>query len=88
MPRYIKANTSKRKIIPAEDYEGLRKQFGSLLTLLHCKEEMLSHYMDKDYTLSEKRLQTLEENLESEREMNAILTEELENFKQCGCVRY
>ena len=49
---------------PAEDYKALRKQFGSLLTMLSANNEICSVYMKKDYALSEKRLKALEDSLE------------------------
>ena len=63
---------------PADNYKSLRKQFSALLTMLGTNKEICSHYMDKDYKLSEKRLDALEVSLESERAMNAQLTLEIE----------
>lgn len=63
---------------PCENYEGLLKQFRSTVTIIRSMEKARSYYMQKDYTLSQKRLDELEAALESEREMSAILTEELQ----------
>lgn len=66
---------------PADDYKTLRKQFGSLLTFASAGQDMLSVYMQKDYDLSEKRLKALEMSLESERDMNNELTNEIEQLR-------
>ncbi len=63
----------------AEDYDTLVKQFKSLLQLCNSQEACLSYYMKRDYSLSEKRLNELEQALEGEKQMNAQLTLELEN---------
>jgi hypothetical protein len=41
----------------------------------------LLEYSKKDYSVSESRLKELESQLESEKEMNAILTNEINNIK-------
>ena len=64
------------KAQPHETYDGLKKQFMALKNMLNSMGEQLSFYSKKDYSLSEKRLAALEESLESERAMNAKLTEE------------
>lgn len=68
----IKAN-------PADNYDDLKKQFCALKTVVNCKSKELSFYKDKDYKLSEDRLRELEASIESEREMNAQLTKELDD---------
>ena len=67
---------------PAEDYNLLKKQFNSLKMLCNSMENQLSYYRNKDYQLSEFKLQQLEEKLESEKQMNAVLTEELEKCNE------
>ena len=67
------------KASPAENYDDLKKQFYALKTIVNCKSKELSFYKDKDYKLSEDRLRELEASLESEREMNAQLTKELDD---------
>lgn len=66
------------KFVPDNSYEGLKRQAFAMSNLVDSLEKQLSHYRSKDYELSERRLAKLEENLESEREMNAKLTEEIE----------
>jgi uncharacterized protein with von Willebrand factor type A (vWA) domain len=66
--------SEEKRYTPAEDYDGLLRQFSSMNTLLICQGKELSYYSKKDYTLSEKRLKELEENLESEKQMNHELT--------------
>ena len=65
---------------PAEDYKGLLIQARALHTLVNCYEKRIALYSEKDYTFSEERIKTLEEQLESEKEMNAILTKELSKY--------
>jgi hypothetical protein len=65
------------KAQPAEDYEGLKRQFSALKTLLNSQGQRLSYYIKKDYTTSEQRIAILQASLESEKAMNAQLTEEL-----------
>lgn len=65
---------------PSDDYTLLRKQFGSLKTMLNCVHQQLSFYQKKDYSLNESRLNSLEKSIESEREMNATLTDENQNL--------
>lgn len=67
---------------PHETYEGLKRQACSLVTLVSCLENELSFYRQKDYELSEKRLEALEKALESEKSMNNILTRELDEIRQ------
>lgn len=67
---------------PAADYEGLRKQFSAMKNLVHSLQAVQSHYMQKDYNLSESRLAALQEALESERAMNAKLTDELQALSE------
>jgi hypothetical protein len=66
------------KTQPHEDYECLKKQFQALKSLLNSQGQMLSYYRKKDYETGEAHLKNLSENLESERNMNAELTSELD----------
>ena len=70
---------------PDPTYEGLLIQARALNRIVECVEAQLKHYRDKDYSLQEKRLDALERSLESEREMNAILTRELEEATSPSC---
>lgn len=70
---------SVKNITPADDYKGLLKQFNALKTLLACKEKEVEVYYKTIQRFSIERVIQLEAELESEREMNAILTKELEN---------
>jgi hypothetical protein len=62
---------------PHETYDGLKCQFRALKTMLNSMGQQLTHYQKKSYETGEKHLAALKESLESEREMNAKLTEEL-----------
>jgi len=64
---------------PVKDYNGLLKQANALLMLVNSYEAQLAYYRALDYTTSLKRLDELNANLESERAMNAQLTNELES---------
>jgi len=63
---------------PHESYEGLRKQFFALKAMLMCKEVEINHYREHLSRFKVERIIELEAELESEKEMNAILTKELE----------
>ena len=66
---------------PAEDYEGLKRQFFALKMLAVSQQSQLSVLYKKDYSLAESKLKSLQESLDSEREMNRQLTIELENTR-------
>lgn len=69
------------KAEPAQDYPNLLRQFGAMKTLINCMSNELSYYHKKDYHLSDGRVSDLQKQLESEKDMNAQLTEELENAR-------
>jgi hypothetical protein len=63
----------------ASDYEGLLLQFNALRTILSCKKKEIEVYQKRIQEFRLERLIELEAELESEKEMNSILTQELEN---------
>jgi len=63
---------------PSDTYEGLKTQFFALKRLLQSKEVEVEHYRKRINEFKPERIIELEAQLASEREMNAILTEELE----------
>jgi len=63
---------------PHESYEGLKTQFFALKTLLQSKEVEVEVYRKRIQEFRVERIIELEAELESQKEMNAILTEELE----------
>lgn len=65
----------------SSDYETLLKQASALYRICECQEEQIEYYQGKDYRLSEENMAHLQSALESEKEMNRILTEELEGKK-------
>ena len=65
------------KAQPAQDYDDLKRQFCSLKSALNSMGEQLSFYSKKSYETGEKHLAELQASLDSERAMNAQLTEEL-----------
>lgn len=69
-----------REYTPADTYDTLLLQYKAMVRLLHIQEGIVSFYQKKDYNSSEHRLKYLEEQLESERAMNARLTEEIEQL--------
>ena len=62
---------------PSDSYENLKTQFSALKRLLHCKEVEVDLYRKKLKEFRFERIIELEAQLESEKEMNAILTKEL-----------
>jgi hypothetical protein len=71
-----------KNIQPAESYEDLKIQFFNLKTLLQCNDVELEHYRKKMKEFDFRRIIQLESELASEREMNAILTDELEKLQK------
>lgn len=63
----------------SESYDGLKKQFFALKTLLQCKEAEVAVYRKRISEFQMERVIQLEAELESQKEMNAILTAELES---------
>jgi hypothetical protein len=70
------------KIDLAKDYDGLRIQFNALKTIAISQQAQLEHYQKRLQEFSIERIIQLEAELESEKEMNAILTKELELKQQ------
>lgn len=66
------------KIELARDYDGLRIQFNALKTIAISQQAQIKHYQKRVQEFSVERIVQLEAELESEKEMNAILTKELE----------
>ena len=64
---------------PEESYEGLKTQFFALKSLLRSKEAEVEVYRKRIKEFSIERIIELEAELESQKEMNAILTKELES---------
>ena len=65
------------KIDLAKDYDGLRIQFNALKTIAISQQAQLEHYQKRVQEFSFERIIQLEAELESQIQMNAILTEEL-----------
>jgi len=66
------------KIELARDYDGLCIQFNALKAIAISQQAKLEHYQKIIHRFSFERVVQLEAELESEKEMNAILTKELE----------
>lgn len=66
------------KAVPAENYDDLKKQFFALKKLCESKIKQCSNYSKKLDEYDRESLIAGNKALESEREMNAQLTEELE----------
>jgi len=71
-----------KDIKPADDYAGLLIQFKAIRVLLGSKEAQLEYYQKRVKEFSVERIIQLEAELESEKEMNAILTKELDGSIQ------
>jgi hypothetical protein len=63
---------------PSDTYEGLKTQFFALKILLQCRDVEVEHYRKMISKFNFERIIELEAELESQKEMNAILTGELE----------
>ena len=68
------------KFIPSQEYSGLLRQAYALHTLLTGHEKELAILRKRDYDTSEVVIKRLESELESEREMNESMTNELEGL--------
>lgn len=70
---------------PAPDYAGLVKQARAMHMLIKAQSGELSMLRARDYALREQRLARIEAQVESERAVNALLTEENEALASaCG----
>ena len=69
----MKANDIK----PSENYEGLLIQFNALKRILSSKQAEILVYQQNITKFKVERIIELEAELASEKEMNALLTEEL-----------
>ena len=70
-----------KKIIASDDYDELKTQFNALKAIVRSQQVQLQLYQSKIKLFSLERVVQLEAELESEREMNAILTEELDKLE-------
>lgn len=64
---------------PSDTYEGLKTQFYALKRMLQCKQAEVDVYYKTIQRFKIERIVQLEAELESQKEMNAILTKELES---------
>jgi hypothetical protein len=71
-----------KKIELARDYDGLCIQFNALKRIAISQQAQLEHYQKRGFECSIERVVQLEAELKSEKEMNALLTEELELKQQ------
>jgi hypothetical protein len=71
-----------KKIVIAKDYKGLHVQFNALKRIAISQQAQLEHYQKRGFECSIERVVQLEAELKSEKEMNALLTEELELKQQ------
>lgn len=62
---------------PCDTYEGLKRQFNALKAICQCQQKEISVYRKTISNFRIERIVQLEAELESQKEMNAILTEEL-----------
>lgn len=67
-----------REYKPADNYAHLLIQFRTMVNLLRNADKMVEFYMKQYSEQSQQHLEALQASLDSEKEMNAILTEELE----------
>jgi hypothetical protein len=68
------------KIELAKNYNGLKIQFNALKRIAISQQATIKVYQKRIQEFSVERTIQLEAELESQKEMNAILTQELETF--------
>jgi hypothetical protein len=69
-----------QKIDLAKDYDKLVIQFNALRRIAISQQAQIEHYQKRVQEFSAERIIYLESELESQKEMNAILTQELETL--------
>jgi hypothetical protein len=69
-------------IVTAKDYDTLLIQFNALKRIAISQQAQLKHYQKRVQEFSVERVIELEAELESQKEMNTILTEELDAKQQ------
>lgn len=67
---------------PSPDYLGLLKQAWSMKQLIDSMEKELSARRESDWPAGRKTIEELRKQLESEKEINDILTKEIFELKQ------
>lgn len=67
---------------PSEDYKGLKIQFFAMKRLLLSQDAKICVYEKRIKEFSVDRIIQLESELESQKEMNAILTDELSGLNR------
>lgn len=70
-----------KTVQPYHTYDGLKNQFYAMRNLLISKESELQYYQKRVKEFDTERIFELESLLESEKEMNAILTAEIEKYE-------
>ena len=68
-------------IKPSDNYDELKIQFNALKRIVASKQARIEVYQKRIKEFSVDRIIQLEAELESEKEMNSILTKELLTFK-------
>ncbi len=69
------------KAEPADNYDDLKRQFYALRNIVNSQSIQIQHYMQLSYSVGERHLAELRALLESEKAMNAQLTQELDGAK-------
>ena len=67
---------------PHEDYNMLLRQANAMNSLIKSQERIIAHYSKKDFEANERRINALTYSIESEKEMNAVLTAENESLRK------
>ena len=71
-----------KNVQPAESYEDLKIQFFAMKSTILCRDVEIEIYRKKIQEFDFRRIIHLEAELASQREMNAILTDELEKLQK------
>jgi len=65
----------------SKDYEGLKRQFLALKNILQCKQVELKVYHKRMEEFDFNKVIKLEAEIESQKEMNSILTKEINELQ-------
>ena len=66
---------------PSKNYEALLRQARSLASMVNSMEKQLSFYRAEPLAKDDAKYKALQDQIEGEREMNCILTNELDAIK-------
>jgi ATP-dependent DNA ligase len=74
-------DTSHMKFTPAEDYDGLRTQASAMANLINIQGRLMRSYKKDAYPEATKIIEALQNQIDSEREVNHMLTQEVQQLE-------